>query len=252
MAPTPDPARRVSDEKTSASVLELEAELRALATPERAAHEQRYLKSELVHLGVSVPGIDRVTRRLLRERVPYEHGATVDLAEALWERGVHELRMAAVDVLSERVDVLSPADLPLLERLLRESRTWALVDGLAPCVVGPLLASHPEVEAAVQRWGEDPDFWLRRAAVLTYLLPMRRGEPVYERFAAVADRLLEDREFFVRKAIGWVLRERSKKLPDEVFAWLEPRRERAARLTLREASKYLTERQRLRLLGKAG
>ncbi len=250
MAPTQDPGRPASDEKAATLVSDLEAELRSLATPERAAHEKRYLKSELVHLGARVPDIDRLTRRLLRARVSNDHGVTVALVEALWERGVHELRMAAVDALAERVDLLSPADLSLLERLLRESRTWALVDGLAPYVVGPLLAGHPRIEVTVQGWADDSDFWLRRAALLAYLLPMRRGEAVHERFAAVADRLLEDREFFVRKAIGWVLRERSKKLPDEVFAWLAPRRERASRLTLREASKYLPEGQRLELLGK--
>lgn len=251
MTPTPDPSAPNSAELTSSLVLELEADLRALATPERAAHEKRYLKSELVHLGARVPDIDRLTRRLLKARVPHEHGITVAVAQALWERDVHELRMAAVDVLAERVELLSPADLPLLERLLRESRTWALVDGIAPYVVGPLLARHPQLEGVMLRWAVDPDFWLRRAAVLVYLLPMRRGESVHEPFGAVADRLLEDREFFVRKAIGWVLRERSKKLPDEVFAWLEPRRGRASGLTLREASKYLPEHQRLQLLGRA-
>jgi 3-methyladenine DNA glycosylase AlkD len=78
---------------------------------------------------------------------------------------------------------------------------------------------------------------------------MRRGEPVFAAFASLADPLLEDEEFFVRKAIGWVLRERTKRSPDEVVAWLLPRRHRASRLTLREASKNLPERMRAELLG---
>lgn len=231
-------------------VEQLEAELRDLATVERAVHEKRYLKSDLVHLGTSVPDVRRVTLRAVKASLPFEHEATVACVEALWSRGVHELRMAAVDVLIARVDLLSPADLPLIELLLRESRTWALVDGLAPSVVGPLLLAHAEVEASVQHWAHDPDFWLRRTAVLAYLLPMRRGEDVFQRFSAVADPLLEDREFFVRKAIGWVLRERGRKLPDEVYSWLAPRRMRASGLTLREASKYLSEQQRADLLAK--
>ncbi|HLV11498.1 MAG TPA: DNA alkylation repair protein, partial [Trueperaceae bacterium] len=80
-------------------------------------------------------------------------------------------------------------------------------------------------------------------------LPMRRGEPVFDAFAALADPLLEDTEFFVRKAIGWVLRERTKTAPEEVHAWLMPRRRRASRLTLREASKNLPEPMRAELLG---
>src|SRR5690606_15325688 len=107
--------------------------------------------------------------------------------------------------------LLTSEDLPLLERLLRESRTWALVDVLAPSVVGPVVGRHPEAYGTLERWSRDPDFWLRRAALLAYLLPMRRAEPVFDEFTALADPLLEDEEFFVRKAIGWVLRERTKK-----------------------------------------
>jgi len=84
--------------------------------------------------------------------------------------------------------------------------------------------------------------------LLSYLFPMRRGELVFERFARLADPMLEEREFFIRKAIGCLLRERAKRAPDEVFDWLELRKPRASGLTLREASKYLPEQQRATLL----
>ena len=61
-----------------------------------------------------------------------------------------------------------------------------------------------------------------------------------DRFLARADRMLEEKEFFIRKAIGWVLREAGKKRPDEVAAWLAPRTDRASGVTMREAVKYLT------------
>jgi 3-methyladenine DNA glycosylase AlkD len=226
----------------------LDAALRAVAVRERAAHEKAYLKSDLVHYGASVPALRKATLAFLRELPDLGHDEVVELTRELWSRGVHELRAAAVEILEQRVSVLGPDDLPLLERFLREARTWALVDGIAPSVVGPLMERFPEVEDAVVRWAADDDFWLRRAALLSYLLPMRRGEPVFERFARLADPMLEEREFFIRKAIGWVLRERAKPAPDEVFGWLEPRKARASGLTLREASKYLPEQQRVTLL----
>jgi 3-methyladenine DNA glycosylase AlkD len=232
----------------AAWVAELEARLRAAAIPGRAEQERRYLKSALEHYGTSVPAVRAEVERFLRERVPEQHDATVAFAEALWERPVHELRFAAATTLAERQKLLGPDDLPLLERLLRESRTWALVDTLAPSVVGPLAGRHAAVRDVLPSWSRDPDLWLRRAALLAYLLPMRRGEPVFDEFAALADPLLEDEEFFVRKAIGWVLRERTKRRPDEVFAWLLPRRQRASRLTLREAGKNLPDEQREALL----
>lgn len=231
---------------------EVDAALRAVAVPDRAAKEKAYLKSDLAHYGVSVPALRKATLAFLEEHPDLGHDTVVGLAEELWCRGVHELRAAAVEILEQRIGVLGPNDLAMLERFLREARTWALVDEIAPSVVGPLMERFPEVERTVERWATDDDFWLRRAALLTYLLPMRRGEPVFERFARLADPMLEERQFFIRKVIGWVLRERGKRAPGEVFAWLEPRKERATGLTLREASRYLSDEQRAALLTPRG
>lgn len=192
-----------------------------------------------MHLGVPVPAVRRAVLRRTRTEADRSHAATVRLAEELWQQGVHELRLAATELLIDRADLLSPDDLPFIERLMRQARTWALIDGLAPGVVGPLLVRYPQAERTVQAWAADPDLWVRRAAVLSYLKVLPGGEADFESFATVADPLLEDREFFVRKALGWVLREHGKRSPDQMFAWLWPRRDRAARLTLREAAKYL-------------
>lgn len=227
-------------------------ELRALATPERARNQKAYLKSDLEHIGVRVPDVRRVTLKLTRARLPRQLESTLGFADELWATRVHELRMAAVELLIDRADLLDVGHLPHLERFIREARTWALIDGLAPGVVGPLLVRDDAVESTLTRWAADADLWVRRAAVLAFLRAVPSGAVAFARFAALADQLLEDKEFFVRKALGWVLREHGKKAPDEVFAWLWPRRQRAARLTLREAAKYLSEEQRLNLLAEPG
>lgn len=223
--------------------------LQSVSTPERAEHEKRYLKSALEHYGAKVPDIRRATKAVLRESVPRDRVATLALAEALWDRPVHEIRMAAAVVLAERQALLTSDDLPVLERLLRQAKTWALIDTIAPWVVGPVVERDPAEHATLERWSRDPDFWLRRAALLAYQLPLRRGLPVFDRFTALADPLLEDKEFFVRKAIGWMLRERTKTHPNEVFEWLLPRKEWASKLTLREAGKHLGEERIRALLG---
>ena len=113
------------------------------------------------------------------------------------------------------------------ERLLREARTWALVDHLAEKVVGELVVRHPELGARLDAWAVDGDF---------------------PRFAHYADALLSDTEFFVRKAIGWVLRDTARRRPELVFDWLLPRAARASGVTFREAVKPLSADQRVRLL----
>lgn len=80
------------------------------------------------------------------------------------------------------------------------------------------------------------------------LLPLRRGDGDFPRFSRYADSMLEEREFVVRKAIGWVLRERGKKRPALVHRWLRPRAARASAVTLREAVKHLPESQRNEIL----
>ena len=225
------------------------AELKEAGTPERALNEKRYLKSELVHYGASVPNIDKAAKRLLAQEAELSRAQLLALVEELWSRPVHELRMVAVELLSRRAALLQAGDIGLLERLLRESKTWALLDTLAIRVLGPLTRRFDSSKPVLHSWSQDTDFWLRRSVLLSYLLPMRQGDPaVFDEFAAHADSMLEEREFFIRKAIGWVLRERTKRNPDEVYRWLSPRAGRASGLTLREASKHLPEEQREQLL----
>jgi 3-methyladenine DNA glycosylase AlkD len=215
------------------------AGLRAAANPERAGSEKKYLKSELAHLGVSVPAIRKVASAFARDNPDLSRPEVIALVEGLWSEPVHERRMAAVELLAFYGDRLQREDLTLVERLIRESKTWALVDGLAATVAGKLVDRFPELGATLDGWAIDDDFWVRRSALLALLEPLRAGVGDFDRLARYADEMLDEREFFIRKAIGWVLRETGKKRPDLVGGWLRPRATRASAITLREAVKYL-------------
>jgi 3-methyladenine DNA glycosylase AlkD len=218
----------------------IETELRRKGTPERAAGEKQYLKSDLRFLGVTLADIRRVARETSVQQQLQVEGA-LDLAEALWSKPVFERRMAAAILLELHARRLRPADLSLIERLIRESRTWALVDVLAGDVVGEMALPLP-IRRTLDRWAGDGDFWVRRSSLLAELKPLKQGAPL-EPFARRADAMLEESEFFIRKAIGWVLRETSKKRPDEVFRWIAPRTHRASGVTMREVVKYLDDEQ---------
>jgi 3-methyladenine DNA glycosylase AlkD len=225
---------------------EIVALLVSAGTPGRAEQERRYLKSDLYFLGASHWETGKIARTVAK-RESLDHDASVALASALWAAPVFERRAAAVAILEARVAQLGAGDLPLIERLLRESGTWALVDGLAANVAGGIAAREPdEARPILDRWAGDTDFWLRRASLLADLPSLKGGGP-FDPFAARADRMLEEREFFIRKAIGWVLREAGKRRPVEVIGWLEPRISRASGVTVREAVKYLPDADRERL-----
>ena len=152
--------------------------------------------------------------------------------------------MAAIIVLTDAQHQLTPADVDVVEELLRDSTSWAYVDPLSTAILAPLVERRPELARRLDAWARDENFWIRRSAMLALLPALRRGEGDFDRFATYADEMLEEEEFFIRKAIGWILRETAKKRPELVFEWLLPRASRASGVTIREAVKYLPGRQR--------
>jgi 3-methyladenine DNA glycosylase AlkD len=223
---------------------EADAIERALSTnvpPGRAAASKAYLKLDQEFTGASVPQVRAAVLAWRRGQQDLTRAHLLAVVAQLWERPAFECRMAALIMLTDRRRLLEPADMAMVERLLRASGTWALVDGLAADVAGSLFARSPqELGPVLDAWAADSDFWLRRAAMLALLVPLRSGdaEP-FARFSRYADAMLAEQEFFIRKAIGWVLRETAKKQPALVAAWLSMRTDRASGVTLREAVKYL-------------
>lgn len=220
-------------------MIPIERELRDLGTPERAAGTKAYLKSDLEFTGTTVPATRSVTRSWCRARPALTREELTATAGELWARPVFECRLAAVELLDAQAALLRPGDAVMIEQMLRTARTWALVDTLAEHVMGGLVERYPELTATLDRWAGDGDFWLRRSAMLALLRPLRRGGGDFDRFSRYADQMLEEKEFFIRKAIGWILRDTAKRRPALVAEWLGPRAHRASGVTIREAVKPL-------------
>ncbi|MBI2409298.1 MAG: DNA alkylation repair protein [Gemmatimonadetes bacterium] len=227
------------------------AALAAAGTPARAAGAKAYLKSDLAFLGADTPTLRRVGGALAT-RVKADGDASLrPLVDALWRTRVHELRAVALVLLERRVDALGAGDLPRLERLMRASRTWAYIDWISNKVFGRMVLRVPAVRRALPRWARDDDFWVRRTALLTIARPVVLGDAPFSAFAVLALPMLGEREFFIRKAIGWVLRDVSKKSPAVVAEFLRTHLADVSGLTMREGAKYLPARDRRELLGAA-
>jgi 3-methyladenine DNA glycosylase AlkD len=230
----------VDDFDPATAALTVAGALRPLGTPERAAQEKRYLKSDLEFLGVGVPDLRRVVKAAVRARPGLDPGQMVAWAVALWREPVHERRAAAVEILTLAAPRLPASDLPVVERLLRESRTWAYVDALAGNVAGEIALRDPAgAWPRVDAWAVDEDFWLRRSALLALLRGVRAGAPELARFTRYAEPMLTEKEFFVRKAIGWVLREISRRDPAWVTGWTAGHLAEMSGVTFREAVRHL-------------
>lgn len=227
---------------------DLQPTLRAAGDPVRAVGEKAYLKSELEFVGTGVPFIRSTAKRFRQAFPEIGRDELVAVVRMIWEPPVHELRSLAIALLEVHRTRLAPDDLILVEDLLRRCRTWAHVDWLAVKVAGPLIARSPQGAATLERWSTDDWMWLRRSALLAHLEALREGHGDFAHFARLAQDMLGEKEFFIRKAIGWILRDVSRKRPELTYAFLDAHLEAVSGLTLREGSRHLPERQRAALL----
>jgi 3-methyladenine DNA glycosylase AlkD len=227
---------------------ELRHELGLEASVERAEFEKRYHKSELEFFGANAAAIRRVAKSLARSHRESSRCDVLAIAEELWECEVHELRSVALLFLIELSGKLRVGDLGRVRRYVREGAGWALVDTIGCWLLPKMIEQDSRAVAVMDKWAVDKDFWVRRAAMLSLLATLRRGElQHWSRFVRYSEPQLEEKEFFIRKCIGWVLRETSKKQPGVVFDYLARNRDRVSGLTLREGAKYLPAAMRKKL-----
>lgn len=224
----------------SALADDLRARLAAHADPERSAAMRRYLKTDQPMFGVPHPVQKQVVRGFLTDHAPADRAAWEAGARALWAGPERELRYAAIrwTMAWKRKKFLDPRALPLLEGFVREGAWWDLVDALAADPIGAIVLHHrDEVRPTLDRWIDDPDLWVRRAAILCQL--KHRDHTDVPMLLAFCRRQASDRTFWIRKAIGWALRQHARTDPEVVRAFLAETGDALSGLSRREASKHL-------------
>jgi 3-methyladenine DNA glycosylase AlkD len=211
------------------------------ADPARAPAMQAYMKSEMPYYGVRLPDVRRICRPIFAAHPLSSEGALDEtVAELFVSATRREERYAAIDLAGHRLyrSHQNPDRIPLYRRLVVEGRWWDTVDAIAPGLIGPILLSHPEeVRPTVVDWATDDDMWLRRTAIIVQLGAKARTD--LELLATTIDANSADPEFFVRKAIGWALRQYARTDPEWVRAFVDARETQLSGLSKREARKHL-------------
>jgi hypothetical protein len=182
----------------------------------RAEDAQTRLGDSLRYYGSSVGAVRGTVRDSLRRYPGLAHDGITALSSELWEVPVFERRLAAIVLLQSNVHLLTNTDLTRLEGFVREGRLRELVDPLAVDVIGPLIAglegqSKTRADAVLDRWSQEPDIWLRRAALMSPLRALRAGGGDWDAFlrhAAIALDAVRDTvgdAAVVRDAVSTVL-----------------------------------------------
>lgn len=220
---------------------DLRAGLAAAADPARAPAMQAYMKSELPYYGVPAPSCRVLFRKTIAAHPLPDGAAWLATVHELWDRASHrEERYAALALVRDRrYAAFRDADaLPLYRHLVVTGAWWDLVDDIAPHLVGPLLLEHPTpVRPIVLGWASDADRWLRRTAVICQLGAGDRTD--LGLLAAAVEANLDDPDFFLRKAIGWALRQYVRTDPGWVREFVSAHDDRISGLSRREALKHL-------------
>ena len=194
---------------------------------------QAYMKSTMPYYGLRMPEVRAIARRMLDGSDGEEWQ---EIVMELWrEARRREERYVAQYVLERNQKRLTFKDMPMLEELVVTGAWWDHVDELA-MVIGELLRRHPrQMRPLMRRWSSDPNMWKRRVAIICQLR-FKRDTDLDLLYANIEPNL-GDREFFVRKAIGWALRQYAWTDPEEVARYVRANESRLSGLSKREALK---------------
>lgn len=216
------------------------AALADAADPAKAGPMQAYMKSDLPFRGVPTPLRRRLSRAVFAAHPLTERSAWDATVRELWDAAAYrEERYVAIELTGHRQasDWQDPSTLPLYEHLIVTGAWWDYVDDLAIRRVGPILRAYPaEAVPLLAVWAHDENRWRRRTAVIAQVGSKEATDT--DLLAAAIGANLDERDFFLRKGIGWALREHAKTDPDWVRAFVRTYESRLSPLSRREALKH--------------
>lgn len=206
--------------------------LAPLADPVRAEGMAAYMKHQFRYLGIATPA----RRAACADLVRGFDGDPVAAAKALWKLDEREYQYVAVDLLRRHSKRQDGSDLPALVTLVQSKSWWDCVDALVP-TIGEIVHRERALVARMDELIDADDFWLRRVAILHQLA--WKDDTDDKRLFRYCLHCANEKEFFIRKAIGWALRQYARTAPDKVRRFVDQHGGKLSGLSVREATKHL-------------
>lgn len=199
-----------------------------------------YMRHQFEFLGLPRPARDALQRSAWAGLDRPDSPTLAAVARSCWQRPEREYQYAACDYLIRHQAVAESDFIAVVRELVTAKSWWDTVDALASRVAGPLVARHPALVATMRMWGDDPNVWVARTALLHQLHYKDRTDAAL--LFELCQRRAGDREFFIRKAIGWALREYSKTDAVAVRGFVRDHAGELSGLSQKEALKWLERR----------
>lgn len=214
-------------------------QLQAHEDLERAAKMQAYMKTQHAFFGVPAPLRKQLFKQAIKQFPVADAEQYQRVILSLWRGSHREMQYQALQVAENAKPFRTKEQMPLYEELLASAENWDTVDWIAITLVGLLIKSEPALQHYLLRWREADNFWLRRAALIAHIKHKRHTDT--KLLSETILMLASEREFFIRKAIGWVLREYSKTDPVWVYDFVTCYEGKLSGLSIREALKHINK-----------
>jgi 3-methyladenine DNA glycosylase AlkD len=193
-----------------------------------------YMRGRFAFLGIAAPQRRAAQRAVFAGLATPEPADVLAFADACWEQPEREYQYAGADLVRHHADTLDPAALPRIGRLVTATPWWDTVDQLA-VAAGRIVRRNPRSRAVMDEWLASDDPWLVRVAILHQERWLDDTDADW--LFAACRRHAADRDFFIRKAIGWALRSEAKCRPETVAGFLRTDGEALSALSRREAQR---------------
>jgi len=215
----------------------LRDELNRLRNPEKAPAMQAYMKTDQPFYGVQ-SGPRRKSFKAIAKRFKIDDRATYrQVIFELWHGEYREEMYMALEVVEHYKTLRDIQSWPIYEALVFTATNWDTLDWIATKLVSPLVFHHREFEDELVRWSKSDNFWVRRASILAHL--HHKDETNTRLLGDTILSLSHEKEFFIRKAIGWVLRDYARTNPEWVRQFVTKHQDVLSGLSKREALKHL-------------
>jgi len=228
----------MSKSNTTAMVRFVQSELIARRNPEKAAGMQGYMKTDMPFYGVQKPARQEIVRAFKRKFTIESRKGHESAIRALWELPHREEKYIALSIARAHSQFLVPASVPMLRQLIVEGAWWDFVDEVATQMISPMYLDHRDkLGPMMEKWIDDKNMWLRRAAIISHI--KHKAQTDEDQLYRFCLKRAHETEFFIRKAIGWALREYAWTNPKSVTRFVRANRAKLSTLSVREAAKHL-------------
>lgn len=219
-------------EKINSIIKQIETNLFNIANSEYAKKANDYLLNQFKLIGIYTPKRKEIVKPFLKAEI--NKSELIHMVNYFWNHNYRDFKYIAVSFLKKHHHLLSLDELPWLQSLALYEPWWDSIDSLAP-IIGKLVKNLPK--NPMDTWVENESFWIKRIAII-HQLGFKKDTDI-ERLTQYTLKQSDNKEFFIRKAIGWAFRDYARHNPTFVKEFMEKHKDKFSSLSYREATKYI-------------